>query len=116
MAKEPINPVAIWSKGIEEATKAMSNYMQQFQNAMTSASWADTQLNQKIRQYAEQNSAAALDHIKKLGNVRDVQDFTQIQAAFIQSQIDSLTREFKDLTETGAKQAMDIFKGAGRST
>lgn len=84
---------------------------------MSAVPWAkmdmkgDTDLNKKLKSYAEQNIAAAFELAQKLTRANNLQDLVQIQTEFMQTQLKSLSEQAKDLGETATKAATDAIKG-----
>lgn len=118
MAKNDQMPdtfISMMSEGVEQASKAMNDYMQMMQKTLTPPSWPQTQLNEKLRSYAEQNVAAAFKYVDKLTRAKDIQDLVRIQTEFVQGQIETLSKQMQDVGETVSKGAMDPFKGTGKS-
>ncbi len=102
---------AMMAQGIEQARAAMENYLNFFQNNMSAAPWAGTELNKKLAAYAQQNVATAFKYIQELAKVKNPQDLVRIQTEFLQIQLKSLTEQARDLGETATKAASDAIKG-----
>ena len=69
-----------------------------------------SELTNKVLGYAERNVASAFDFAQRLVQVRDVQALAKLQMEFIQAQMQALTEQTKDLSETATKVAMDSWK------
>ena len=102
---------AMMAQGIEQARAAMESYLKFFQNNMSAAPWAGTELNKKLATYAQQNVATAFKYIQELTKVKNPQDLVRIQTEFLQTQLKSLTEQAKDLGETATKAASGAIKG-----
>ena len=63
--------------------------------------------------YAERNVHNAFAFAHKFVQVKDVQDLVKLQTEFIQSQMQAMTEQVKDLSETATKTVMDAVKGVG---
>ena len=88
---------------IELARGAMENYLDFFQKSMFASPWAQTDLNKKIQSYAGKNLAATFEYAQKLTKAKDLQELTQIQTEFMQTQVKPLNEQAKDLGETATK-------------
>ena len=67
-------------------------------------------MTQKIKEFAEQNVAAAFDHAQKLVQAKDAQTLLTLHGDFIQSQIQVLSEQAQALGEISSKAAMDTAK------
>jgi phasin family protein len=105
------NMSAMVTQSVEEARKAMENYLNFFQKSISDLPWANTELNKKVTDYAHQNVAAAFEYSQKLTKAKDPQDLVRIQSEFSQKQLESLTEQAKDLGEVVTKTAMGTLKG-----
>jgi len=119
MAKNDQMPdtfISMMSESVEQASKAMNDYLQLMQKTLAPPSWPQTQLNDKLRAYAEQNVAAAFKYVDKLTRAKDFQELVHIQTEFVQAQMETLSKQAQDVGETVSKGTMDAFKGPGRSS
>jgi len=91
---------------MERAQGAMKNYFGWLQSAMSAAPWGNTDLNKKLLDYAEENTAAALEFVQKLTRAKNWEEVTTIQAEFVSTQLNSLNEQAKNIgnacTKTGA--------------
>jgi Phasin protein len=55
----------------------------------------------------------AFEFAHKFVQVKGVQDLVKLQTEFIQSQMQAMTEQVKDLSETATKTVMDAVKGVG---
>ena len=69
-----------------------------------------SELSNKIFGCAERNVGSAFDFTQRLAQVRDIQDLTRLQMEFIQAQMQAMTEQTKDLSESAAKAVMDSAK------
>ncbi|MGA8157855.1 MAG: phasin family protein [Rhodoplanes sp.] len=67
-------------------------------------------LSDKIFAYAEKNVASAFEFASRLAQVRDVQELAKLQMDFIQAQMQAMTEQAKNLSETTTKAMMDGLK------
>ena len=110
--KNPTSDIrAMMAQNIEQARGAMENYLQFFEKSMVAMPWAKTDLNQKVMKYAEKTVATAFGYAQKLTQAKDLQEVTQLQTEFFQTQLKSLTEQAKDLGETATKAAGSALKG-----
>ena len=59
---------------------------------------------------AERNVASAFEFAQRLVQVRDIQGLATLQMEFIQAQMQAMTEQAKDLSETATKAVMDSAK------
>jgi phasin len=64
----------------------------------------------KAVSYAERNVAAAFEHAQKIVQATSIQEFVKLQTEFVQSQMQALSEQAKDLGETTAKNVIDSAK------
>ena len=62
-------------------------------------------ISEKLKNYAEQNIAAALEFVRRLNDAKTFQDVIQIQMEFMQTQLQSFGEQ--------AKQFSEIYTRAG---
>ena len=101
---------AMVSQNIEQAAKAMHNYLQFVQNGISSTPWGKTDLSEKLKSNLEKNVATAFEYARKLISAKDIQDAVRIQTEFMQTQLQTLNEQAKDLGETATKAITDRFK------
>ena len=73
-------------------------------------SWAANELSNKVLIHAERYVANAFEFAQKLVQIKDVQDLAKLQMEFIQAQMQAMTEQAKDLSETTTKAMMDSAK------
>ena len=103
---------AMAGKTVEQARGAMENYCDFFQKTMSALPWANTELNKKMADYAQQNVNTAFGFAQKLMQAKDPQDAVRIQTEFFQTQMKLLTEQAKDLSETATKTTAGALKGS----
>lgn len=99
------------AQSVEQAQKAVNTYLQFIQSGMNATPWGKTDLNEKLGRYAEQNVASAFAFAQRLIHAKDVQDLARIQTEFVQTQIQALSDQAKDLGETAANVATSPLEG-----
>jgi hypothetical protein len=109
--KSSDNLSTIAGQTVQEARKAMENYLNFFQKNMSASPWATTELNKKVTDYAQRNVDSAFGFAQKLTQAKDLQDLVRIQTEFFQTQLKSLTEQARDLGETATKAAAGRLKG-----
>ena len=102
---------AMASQNIEQAAKAMQNYLEFVQKGISNTPWGKTDLSEKIKNNLEKNIATAFEYAQKLLSAKDIQDAVRIQTEFMQTQLQTLNEQAKDLGETATKAITDRFKG-----
>ena len=90
-------------QSMEQVRTAINGYLQFFQRAVPGNVMGGNELSNKALNYAERNVASAFEFAQKLVQVKDVQDLVKLQTEFIQSQMQAMTEQAKDLSETATK-------------
>lgn len=104
-------------QSVEQARKAVDGFMTAAQKAVTqSETHAATaqahakDMSQKAMGFAEQNIANSFDFAQKLLRAKDAQEVLALQQAFLQSQMQTMQAQAKDLGTAATKAAMDSAK------
>jgi hypothetical protein len=98
------------TQSTEQAHKAMESYLNFFQKSISASPLLESDLSKKMKNYTEQNVAAASEFAGKLTQAKDFQDFWRIQSEFMQAQSKTFSEQVKDLGETATKAATGAFK------
>jgi len=69
-----------------------------------------TELEEKLRSYAEKNIAAANEYVRKLGEAKDFQEVIRIQTEFMQAQFNAFGEQTKSLSEAFTKTITEAVK------
>ena len=97
-------------QSLEQVRTAIKAYLQFFQRGIPGNVMGSSELTNKILGNAERNVASAFEFAQRLVQVRDVQSLTKLQMDFIQAQMQAITEQAKDLSETAIKALMDSAK------
>jgi len=97
-------------QSMEQVRAAINGYLQFFQRAVPGDVMGGSELSNKMLGYAERNVARAFEFAQRLAQVRDVQGLVTLQMEFIQAQMQAMTEQAKDLSETATKALMDSVK------
>ena len=97
-------------QSMEQVKTAINRYLQFLQRAIPGNVMGGNELSNKVLNYAERNVATAFEFAQRLVQVRDVQSLARLQMEFIQAQMQAMTEQAKDLTETATKALMDSAK------
>ena len=97
-------------QSVEQVKTAISGYLQFLQRAVPGDVMGGSELSNKILGYAERNVASAFEFALRLVQVRDIQELTRLQTDFIQAQMQAMTEQVKDLSETVSKAMMGGLK------
>jgi phasin family protein len=97
-------------QSMQQVRAAINSYLHFFQRGIPSIVMGKSELSNKVFGYAEPNVASAFDFAQRLAQVRDIQDLTRLQMEFIQAQMQAMTEQAKDLSETATKTLMDSVK------
>ncbi len=98
------------AQSMEQARKAIDNYLQFLQKNMSASPWARTALNEKLKSFAERNVSTAFAFADKLIKAKDFEDLVRIQTEFVQTQLQALSEQAEDVGETATKEATEVLK------
>jgi phasin len=117
----PVEMRAVAERSVEQAKLAFNNYMQAAQEAVSTfeervkASQVGAQgMSKKAMNFAERNVISAFEFAQKIVQAKDIQELVRMQTEFVQSQMQVLNEQIKDLGETATRTAMDSVKTATR--
>jgi hypothetical protein len=106
----PTDMRKVTSQSMEQARTAINGYLHFLQGHIPGNIMGGSELSKKILGYAERNVGSAFEFTQGLVQVRDVQSLAKLQMEFIQAQMQALTEQAKDLSETATKALMDSVK------
>jgi phasin family protein len=95
-------------QSMEQVRTAINGYLQFFQRAVPGNVMGGSELSKKILGYAERNVASTFEFAQRLVQVRDIQGLVSLQIEFVQAQMQALTEQAKDLSETVSKAAFTV--------
>ena len=94
----------------KQARTAINGYLHFLQGHIPGNIMGGSELSNKILGYAERNVGSAFEFTQGLVQVRDVQSLAKLQMEFIQAQMQALTEQAKDLSETATKAVIESAK------
>ena len=97
-------------QSLEQVRTAINGYLHFLQRAVPGDVMGSSELSNKILGYAERNVASGFEFAQRLVQVRNIQDLTRLQTDFIQVQMQAITEQAKDLSETATKAVMESAK------
>lgn len=100
------------TQGFEQTRKAMESYLDFVEKNVKATPWSGTDLTKKMKNFTEQNIAAASEFAQKASSARDFQDFWRIQTEFMQVQWKAFAEQTKELAESATKSATNVMKGS----
>jgi phasin family protein len=100
-------------QSMQQVRTAIDSHLRFFQRAVPGNVMGGNELSNKVLNYAERSVHNAFAFAHKFVQVKDVQDLVKLQTEFIQSQMQAMTEQVKDLSETATKTVMDAVKGVG---
>ncbi|CAL8978737.1 phasin [Rhodoplanes serenus] len=113
----PADMRAVAERSVEQAKLAFNNYMQAAQEAVSAfeervkASQVGAQgISKKAMNFAERNVVSAFEFAQKVVQAKDIQELIRMQTEFVQTQMQVLSEQIKDLGETATRTAMDSVK------
>jgi hypothetical protein len=106
----PTDMRKVTEQSMEQVRAAINGYLQFFQRGVPSNVMGSSELSNKVFGYAEHNVASAFKFAERLVQVRDFQSLITLQMEFIQTQMQAMTEQAKDLSETATKSIMEGAK------
>ena len=113
---------AVAEQSVEQAKLAFNSYLQAAQEAVSTfdqwvkASQLGAQgLCNKAMNFAQRNVLSAFEFAQKIVQAKDIEELIQTQTEFVQSQMQVLSEQVKDLGEAATKAAMDSLKDLGET-
>ena len=97
-------------QSLEQVRTAINSYLQFLRRAVPGDVMGGSELTNKILGNAERDVASAFEFAQTLARVRDIQGLVSLQAEFIQAQMQAMTEQAKDLSETATKALMESAK------
>jgi phasin len=108
---------AVAERSVEQAKLAFNNYMQAAQEAVSTfeervkaGQFGAQGISKKAMTFAERNVLSAFEFAQKIVQAKDIQELVRMQTEFVQSQMQVLSEQVKDLGETATKTAMESVK------
>ena len=90
-------------QSLDQVRTAINGNLQFFQRAVPGNVMGSSELSNKVFGYAERNVASAFEFAQRLVQVRDIPGLMSLQEEFIQAQMQAMTEQAKDLSETATK-------------
>jgi phasin family protein len=106
----PTNMRNMTEQSVQLTRTAIKSYLQFFQQAVPGNVLGSSELSSKVLGYAERNIANAFDFAQRAVQVRDIQSLVKLQMEFIQAQMQGMTEQAKELTETVTRVATDSVR------
>ena len=100
-------------QSLEQVKNAIHGYLQFIQRAVPSNVAGGPELTNKILGYAERNVASAFEFAQRLVQAKDVNELANLQMEFIKAQMQAMTEQARDLSNTAMNTLME---GAKTST
>jgi phasin family protein len=97
-------------QSLEQVRTAINGYLQFLRRTVPGNVMGGSELADKILGNTETNVASAFEFAQRLVQVRDIQELIKLQMDFIQAQMQAMTEQAKDLSETTTKAMMDSAK------
>jgi phasin len=107
--------VAQARKAFDELMAATQRNISTFEGQTGTAPWGFRGLQQKVVTFSERNIAASFDFAQQLLHAKDGEEVMRLHAEFVKAQIQALTEQARDLTQS-ATAAATPPAGNGKST
>ncbi len=95
---------------MEQARAAVDTYFDFLKKAVSSTPSGGTEFGEKLKSYAEANLATTHEFVRQLSEVKDFQGMVRAQTEFVQSLVNAMGEQTKELTEAYAKTSADIVR------
>ena len=109
---------AVAERSVEQAKAAFQQLLQAAQEAVstleervTASQLGALDISKKAMSFAERNVLSAFEFAQKVVQTKDTQELVRMQTEFVQSQMQALSEQVKDLGEV-SKAAMDSKKSS----
>ena len=109
---------AVAERSVEQAKAAFQQLLQAAQEAVstleervTASQLGALDISKKAMSFAERNVLSAFEFAQKVVQTKDIQELVRMQTEFVQSQMQALSEQVKDLGEV-SKAAMDSKKSS----
>lgn len=104
-------------QSVEQARKAFDGFINAAQQAVndmegraTAAQANAKDVGEKAVSFAQRNIMASFELAQKLVRAKDVEEILKLQSEYVQSQMQVLGEQAKELGQTASKAAMDAAK------
>jgi len=101
------------AQSVEQAKKAFDDFITAAQKAVTAveghatgAKASTKNIGEKAMAFAEKNVATSFEFAQKVVRAKDIQELTQLQAEFVQTQMSTLVEQASALGQTVAQDAV----------
>jgi phasin len=118
----PMEMRAVAERSVEQAKLAFTNYIRSgsgsisiFEQWVKASQVGAQSISKKTMSFAERNVFSAFEFAQKIVQAKDIDEFIRMQTEFVQSQIQVLSEQVKDLGETATKTAMESVKDLGKT-
>ena len=111
---------AVAERTVDQAKAAFQQLMQAAQDAVSNLERGKKgqvgalDISKKTISFAERNVLSAFELAQNIFQTKDIQELVRMQTEFVQSQIQVLSEQVKDLGETATKTAMESVKTPGK--
>ena len=109
-------------RNVEQAKLVFNNFMQAAQEAVSNlekrveaSQGGALDISKKAMSFAERNILSAFEFAEKIVQTKDIQEMVRMQSLFVQSQMQALTEQVKDLGETVSKSAIESMTGSKKA-
>ena len=109
---------AVAEQSVEQAKLAFNNYLQAAQEAVSAfdqwvkaSSVGAQDVYNKAMKFAQRNVLSAFEFAEKIVQAKDIKELIETQTEFVQSQMQVLSEQVKDLGEATTKTAIKNVKG-----
>jgi phasin len=107
---------AVAERSVDQAKVAFQQLMQAAEEAVSTLERGEKNqggaldISKKAMTFAERNVLSAFELAQKIVHTKDIQELVRMQTDFLQSQMQALGEQVKDLSETVSKAATDSKK------
>jgi hypothetical protein len=97
MPKHESNDPGAVSLQLDLARQAMENWLRFWQRSLSLAPWANSEQASRLAEYAQRNMSANFEFAQRLSQAKTPSDVLRIQTEFLQSQMQTISDQMKDI-------------------
>jgi len=106
----PVDMRKMTEQSLEQVRTAINGYLQFLRGVVPGDVMGGAELTDKILGNAERNVASAFEFAQRLVQMRDIRGLVGLQTEFIQAQMQAMTEQAKDLSDSVTKAVMESAK------
>lgn len=106
----PTDMRKVTEQSLAQVKNAIHGYLQFIQRAVPGNVAGGSELTNKILSYAERNVTSAFEFAQRLVQAKDASELAHLQMEFIKAQMQAMTEQARDLSNTAMTTLMESAK------